>query len=120
LNLLRGHVEQGALLRPCGVGIRHVGHAEVNDFDRIIFHYEDVARLQVAMYQAALMSSLKSSAGLRNDLHRALDGETMTGFANKMIKSGARQKRHYEVRLLLAFVLEFADVENFDNVGMAH
>ena len=119
-NLLGRHVEQCPLLRPRGVRVGHVGDAEVDDLDRIVFHHEDVARLQVAMHQAALMRRLQAAAGLGNNLDGALDGQTMAGLADEMIQRRAGQKRHDEVGLLLALFLKFSDVEDFDDVGMAH
>ena len=44
----------------------------------------------------------------------------MAGLADEMIERGARQQRHHEVRFLLAVFFEFSDVEDLDDVGMAH
>ena len=38
----------------------------------------------------------------------------------KAVERRARQKRHHEVRFFLAFFLELADVEDLNDVGMAH
>ncbi len=72
------------------------------------------------MNQAALVRRLQTAAGLRNDFDRAFDGEVMAGLADEMVQSRARKERHDKVRLLLAVFFEFTDVEDFDNVGMAH
>src|SRR5580700_10734245 len=86
LDLLRRHVEQSPLLRPRGVGVGHVSHAEVDDLDRVVFHHKDVARLEIAMNQSALVRRLQTAAGLRNDFNGAFDREAVAGFANKVIE----------------------------------
>ncbi len=73
LNLLRRHVEQSSLLRPRTVGVRHVRHAEIDNLHRVVFHHEDVARLQVPMNQTTLVGRLQTAAGLRNNLNRTLN-----------------------------------------------
>ena len=120
LDLLGRHVEQSSLLRARGMGVRHVRHAEVDDLDRIIFHDEDVARLQVAVHQAAFVRRLQAAAGLGHNLDCAFDGEMMARLANKVIESRAGQERHDEVRFLLPFFFKFSDVKDLDDVGMAH
>src|SRR5208282_5330010 len=100
--------------------VGHVGYAEIDDLDRIVFHHENVARLQIAMYQASLMRRLQAAARLGKNPDGALDGQAMAGFANKSFERGAGQKRHHEIRFFLAVFLELANIENLNNVGMAH
>ncbi len=107
-------------MRPRGVGIAHVSDAKVDDLHRVVFHHEDVARLYVAMHQAALVGRLQSAAGLGNDVDRALHRQAMAGVAHVMFQRGAGEQRHHEVGLLLAVFLEFSDVEDLDDIGMAH
>ncbi len=42
------------------------------------------------------------------------------GIADKVIERRARQKRHDEVGFLLPLFFKFSDVEDLDDVGMAH
>ena len=100
--------------------IGHVGDAEVDNLDRIVFHHKNVARLEVPVDQTPFVCRLQASAGLRNNPDRALDSQAVAGLADKDIERRARQKRHDEVGLFLAVFFEFADVENLNNVGMAH
>ncbi len=66
------------------------------------------------------MRRLQPAAGLRNNVDRAFDGKTMAGLADERFQRGAGQERHHEVRLLLAVLFEFPDIENLNDVGMAH
>jgi hypothetical protein len=69
--------------------IGHVGHAEVDDLHRVIFHHEDIARLQIAVNQPALVRRLQPSAGLRNDVNRPLNRQTMARRADEMFQRSA-------------------------------
>jgi len=119
LDLLRGHVNQRAFLS-AGVSVGHVRDTEIDDFHRVIFHNKDVARLQVAMHQAALVRRLQASASLRNDFDRAFHCQPVTRLADECVQGRARQQWHHEVGFVLAVFFELANVENLDNVGMAH
>ncbi len=119
-DLLGRHVEQCPFLRAGGVGVRHVSDAEIDDLHRVVFHHENIARLQIAVYQSAFVRRLQAAAGLGHDVNRALDREPMAGLADERLQRGAREQRHHEVGLLFAILFEFPDVEDLDNVGMAH
>jgi hypothetical protein len=71
------------------VGVAHVSDAEVDDLHRVVFHHEDVARLQVAMHQAPFVGRLQAAAGLAHDVDGALHRQTMTGVADEMFQRGA-------------------------------
>ena len=107
-------------MRSSRVRVSHMSHAEVDDLDRVVFHHEDIARLQIAMYQSAIVRCLQATASLRNNLDRTLDRKMMARLADKMIKRCAGQKGHDEVRLFLAVFFELSNVKNLDDIGMAH
>src|SRR5271165_1963026 len=44
----------------------------------------------------------------------------MAGLADEIFQRGAGQQRHHEVGLLLAVFLKFSNVEDLNDVGMAH
>ena len=92
LHLLRRHVEQRALViagRP-RAGMHRVRHAEVDDLHRVVGHHEDVARLQIAMDEAALVRGMKTAARLREDLDHALHRQTMAGAADESDRASPR------------------------------
>ena len=119
-NLLGRHVEQRPFLRPGSVSIAHVGDAEVDNFYRVIFHHEDVARLYVAMHQAAFVRRLQAAAGLGHDVDGALHRQTVACVAHEIFQRGAGEQRHDEVGFFLALFFELSNVEYLDNIGMAH
>ena len=121
LQLLRGHVRERSARDGHGGGvIGHVRHAEIDDLDRVIGHHEDVAGLEIAVHQTTLVSGMQSAAGLQNDLDRALDREPLAGSADQMVQRHTRQQRHDKVGLDRALLGEFADIENLDDVWVAH
>ncbi len=75
---------------------------------------------KIAVYQAALVRRLQAAAGLGNDVDRALYGQTMAGLADEIVQRGAGKQRHHEVGFLLAVFFKFSDVEDLNDVGMAH
>ncbi|MEZ5397143.1 MAG: hypothetical protein R2724_30795 [Bryobacterales bacterium] len=66
-----------------------MGDAEVDELDRVVFHYEDVARLEVAMDEAALVGGLEAAAGLVEDVDDALDAESRALLGDENIESHA-------------------------------
>ena len=120
LQLLGRHIEQSPLLATRSVRVCHVGHSEVDDLDRVVFHHKNVARLQVAVQQSTLMRRLQAAARLENDFDSALHREPVAGFADEVIQGRARQQRHDEVGLFLPVFFKFSDVKYLDDVGMAH
>jgi hypothetical protein len=98
------------------VHIGHVGDAEIDNLYRVIFHHENIARLQVTVHKAALVRRLQSPAHLRHYSGRALRGQAMTRCANQSVESGARQQGHDKVRLLLAVFVKLSNVEDLDDI----
>ena len=115
-DLLRRHVEQRALVAHGGMGVRHVGDAEIDDLDRVILHDEEVARFQVAVYQSALMGRLQTAAGLANDFDHAAHGQTAAPGGDQLAQGFAGKQRHDEIRLAGAILVELAEIENLYDV----
>ncbi len=93
--------------------------AKVDDLGGVVFHHENVAGLEIAMNEAALVGRLQSAAGLHQDLYRPIHREPLAGALDEVIESVAGKERHNEIWLAPAVLLELADVEDVNDVGMA-
>src|ERR1019366_3436679 len=71
LDLLGRHIEKRSLAPPRPAGFSAMSDSEIDDLDRVILQYEDVARLDVPMDQPLLMGRLQSSASLASDIDRS-------------------------------------------------
>ena len=120
LNLFRRHVQQRALEAGGRTVIGQVGDAEVDDLYRIILQNEQIARLQIAMNQVMLVRRLEAPACLRQHLNGTLHRQPRTGGLDQFLKGHSRQERHHEVGASGAAFFHFPDVEDFDDIGVAH
>ena len=101
-----------------GRGIHPVRYAEVDDLRRIVFQYENVARLDVPVNQAALVRRLQAPANLANHVDRPLDRQSLAGRADQPVQRNARQQRHHQVGFDAVAVLELSDIINLYNIRM--
>ncbi len=93
--------------------------SEIDDFDGVVRHHENVAGFQIAVHQPAFVGRLQAAAGLGHDFADALDRQAVTGTLDQALQSLTRQQGHDEIRFLQAVVFEFTDIEDLDDVGMA-
>ena len=113
-SLHRGHGEigqTGRCFRHCRADIG-LGESEVEELGVTVFGEEDVFRLEVAMYDAALVRCRQTVRDLQTDLDRLANPErtAIEALAQRL----ALQQLHDEIRRLGLH----ADVEHGENVGM--
>ena len=70
------------------------------------------------MHQAGVVDRLQPAAGLREDVAQALGGKLLPGGVQHLLERHALQQRHDEEGLDYPGVLELADIEDLDDVGM--
>ena len=116
LHLLGRHIADGALEPKAGVGAGEVRNAEVDDLYRIVGQHENVAGLEVAVNQPALVGGLQAPAGLGDDLDGPVHGQTLRLVLDDAVQGRPRQQRHHEVRFLDPVFLELPHVVDVDDI----
>src|SRR2546427_2819817 len=118
LDLLRRHVGERTLAARAAPRIDDVGDTEVDDLYRVVFHDEDVAGLEIAVHQAALVRGVESAAGLEEDVGQTAHRQLPARAAEQGLKRHAGQQGHDEVRLPGSLLFELSDVVQLDDVGV--
>lgn len=119
LRLFGRHVLPGAFMAGERFAFGELDHAEIDDLRRIVVHDEDVAGLQIAMDQAVIVSDLQTPADLGDDLDDPFEREARTGTLDELGQGRAMQKRHDEEGLAGAAILDFTNVAEVDDIGVA-
>ena len=97
----------------------NVSVAEIDNFHGIVVHDEQIAGLQVTVNEPAAMSGLQPAARLADDLDPAFRGKSRLSGFHECVERCAWQKRHREVRPVLAVFDEVTDIQNVDDIRMA-
>ena len=97
-------------------------NAEVDDFDGQVGKKENVARLEVAVDDAAAVGSHESAGDLVDDVHGLVDAEVPTGahLLHALVEGLAVEQGHDEKRFARTiWLFQISGIVNIDDIGVA-
>src|SRR6201993_5601738 len=91
-------------------------HTEVDDLGAVILHYQNVARLQVAVDQSSLVRGLQSPAHMGCNFYHALHGQAGAGVGDQIGQRGSAQQWHHKERRLPTVFFKEIHIPNFYDI----
>ena len=96
--------------------VRHLGQSEIEDLHRAVWPQDDVARLQIAMYDALLMGFFERFRYLPGDLERLV--KRHDALPDALRQGGTLHQFHHQV--IGTYVVELADVGKIQRGNRVH
>src|SRR5262245_9274029 len=112
------HVRQRSLESCLRMLTGKMNYSKVDEFDGVIVQDEDIARFDVAMDQADVMSSLQPFRGLRHYVDDTLRREPGGVVQDQLVERGACEEGHHEEWPLLSILFDYASIVEVDDIGV--